>query len=43
VKHWKHIAILIGVGLLAVVINTKTKGKIANLISQIPVVGPMLS
>lgn len=42
-KHWKHVAILVGVGLLFIVINTKTKGKIAGFIASIPVVGPMLS
>ena len=42
-KHWKHVAILLGVALLGVVINTKTKGKIAGFIASIPVIGPMLS
>lgn len=40
---WKHVAILIGVGLLFVVINTKTKGKIAGFIAGVPVIGPFLS
>jgi hypothetical protein len=41
--HWKHIAKLVGIGLLFVVIDVKTKGKIRGLLASIPVVGPFLS
>jgi hypothetical protein len=40
--NWKHIAKLIGVGLLFVVIDVKTKGKIRSVLASIPVIGPFL-
>ncbi len=42
-KSWKFWAAMVGVGLLAIVINTKTKNKVGAFLSGLPVVGPFLS
>lgn len=41
--NWKHWAKLAGVGLLFIVIDVKTKGKIRSLLASIPVLGPFLA
>jgi hypothetical protein len=41
--NWKHWAKLAAIGLVFVVIDIKTKGKIRSLLASIPVVGGFLT
>jgi hypothetical protein len=40
---WKHALILVGIGLLAIVIDRKTKGKISGFLAGVPIIGPFLT
>lgn len=42
-KSWKFWATVVGVGLLAIVINNKTKNKVGGFLAGLPVVGPFLA
>jgi hypothetical protein len=38
----KHILFLVGIAVLAIVVDKKTGGKISALIGKVPVIGPKL-